>query len=315
MGKSGARAKGNHGGTESPGSSFSRIRQLLSGSNDADPAPLWTPTDTNLLDAQNGPMANLGVSTVDVYTGVRRERRQHVGARRPISRRSSSRTAWSGCRSRAWGGFSQFVRPAHGRGRARSRRRARTTAWSTAGRRSTQLPTIAELPQTMSGQAQLQPDYVAANIKAIAVQRGRDLAVCRCRSDRVRRRRDRRHDRRDFRQRQSVSRRRLGCESYGTGDLNPTNPVDVIEDGPAGSTDEGRAMLENIHDVAPGASLAFDTAGTIGDLTMSQSITALADQPANRTSIVDDVALRRRSDVPGRHDLVRRSTPSSRLRA
>ena len=31
------------------------------------PAPLWTPTDTNLLDAQNGPMANLGTEAVGIY--------------------------------------------------------------------------------------------------------------------------------------------------------------------------------------------------------------------------------------------------------
>ena len=58
-------------------------------------------------------------------------------------------------------------------------------------------------------------------------------------------------------------------ESYGTGDLNPNNPVDVIADGAAGGTDEGRAMLENIHDVAPGANLAFATAEG-GDLRFRQ---------------------------------------------
>ena len=63
-----------------------------------------------------------------------------------------------------------------------------------------------------------------------------------------------RDDRRAFRQRQSIRHGGL-AESYGTGDLNPNNPVDVLQDGPTGSTDEGRAMLENIHDVAPGANL------------------------------------------------------------
>ena len=40
-------------------------------------------------------------------------------------------------------------------------------------------------------------------------------------------------------------------DSYKTGDPDPNNPVKVLQDGPAGSTDEGRAMLENIHDIAP----------------------------------------------------------------
>ena len=54
--------------------SFPRIealeerRLLTGGSNPSDlPAPLWTPTSSNLLDAQNGPMANLGVGLVNVY--------------------------------------------------------------------------------------------------------------------------------------------------------------------------------------------------------------------------------------------------------
>ena len=41
------------------------------------------------------------------------------------------------------------------------------------------------------------------------------------------------------------------ADSYKTGDLNANQPVTVIQDGPAGSTNEGRAMLENIHDIAP----------------------------------------------------------------
>ncbi len=45
---------------------FLEKRQLLTSAEL--PAPLWTPSDpTNLLDAQNGPMANLGVGTVGVY--------------------------------------------------------------------------------------------------------------------------------------------------------------------------------------------------------------------------------------------------------
>src|SRR5262249_23951242 len=45
-------------------------------------------------------------------------------------------------------------------------------------------------------------------------------------------------------------------DSVTTGDL--PNNAQVIEDG-AGGTDAGRAMLEEIHDIAPDASLAFAT--------------------------------------------------------
>ena len=45
-------------------------RRLLTGGGNASstiPAPFWTPTSTNVFDAQNGPMANLGVGVVDIY--------------------------------------------------------------------------------------------------------------------------------------------------------------------------------------------------------------------------------------------------------
>src|SRR5262249_15919550 len=64
-------------------------------------------------------------------------------------------------------------------------------------------------------------------------------------------------------------------------------PVNVLADGPAGSTDEGRAMLENAHDVAPGASLAFNTTGG-SELAMNHAILALANT-AKSNIINDDV--------------------------
>jgi hypothetical protein len=77
------------------------------------------------------------------------------------------------------------------------------------------------------------------------------------------------------------------AESQRTGDL-PASGVQVLQDGPANSTDEGRAMLEVIHDVAPGASLAFNTAAG-GPQAMVQGIDALAGQ-AHAQVIVDDTA-------------------------
>jgi hypothetical protein len=69
-------------------------------------------------------------------------------------------------------------------------------------------------------------------------------------------------------------------------------PVNVLEDGPSNSTDEGRAMLQVIHDVAPHAELAFATAYST-ELQFARNIERLA-EPVGRGGagadvIVDDV--------------------------
>ena len=53
------------------------------------------------------------------------------------------------------------------------------------------------------------------------------------------------------------------------------------------ATDEGRAMLQLIHDVAPGANLAFHTGSVGGDAGLAQAILTLANSGAN--IIVDDL--------------------------
>ncbi len=96
------------------------------------------------------------------------------------------------------------------------------------------------------------------------------------------------------------------AEDVASGDLpgaaNPCaserTPVNVISDDFRGveevpATDEGRAMLQIVHDVAPGASLAFGTAFD-GESAFAQNITKLARPLAQRGAgaqvIVDDVA-------------------------
>ena len=75
------------------------------------------------------------------------------------------------------------------------------------------------------------------------------------------------------------------AESQRTGDL-PATGVDIIQDGPTNGTDEGRGMMEVIHDIAPGASLIFNT-GVYGPQQMATAIQALVQAGAD--VIVDDV--------------------------
>lgn len=72
-----------------------------------------------------------------------------------------------------------------------------------------------------------------------------------------------------------------------TNAAHPT-PVQVLQDYPFGSrSDEGRAMLQIVHDVAPGADLAFRT-GFLGAVDFANGIRAL--EQAGCDVIVDDIS-------------------------
>ncbi|NMM48508.1 S8 family peptidase [Marinigracilibium pacificum] len=75
----------------------------------------------------------------------------------------------------------------------------------------------------------------------------------------------------------------------GTGNPNGYNTdIDVIFDYPYGPTsDEGRAMLQSVHDIAPGAELAF-ASGVISQNSFKVNFKALAASGAN--IICDDIA-------------------------
>jgi len=89
------------------------------------------------------------------------------------------------------------------------------------------------------------------------------------------------------------------ADDVASGDLpgpgNPRNPepVRVLEDAPEGdpfAIDEGRAMLQLVHDLAPGATLCFATAVT-GSVGFAENIRRLAD-PAGGCGadvVVDDI--------------------------
>ena len=149
-----------------------------------------------------------------------------------------------------------------------------------------ELPTIAELPQTMSGQIQYDPIAYASTpeYQGIAYNEAETSLFA------------------DVARSQfnvdgtgvtvgilstSVNQFNGGlAASYKTGDLNPNDPVKIIQDDPNAPTDEGRAMAENIHDIAPGANLQFATA-FINELSFEKNIEAL--QQNGSQIIVDDV--------------------------
>lgn len=71
--------------------------------------------------------------------------------------------------------------------------------------------------------------------------------------------------------------------SVASGDLASVN---VLREGPAGSADEGRAMAEIVHDVAPGAGILFRTA-SLGPTDFAQGIRDLYN--AGARVITDDI--------------------------
>lgn len=75
--------------------------------------------------------------------------------------------------------------------------------------------------------------------------------------------------------------------SIATGDLPPLSRINLLLDGPAGSSDEGRAMMELIYDIAPGTNFAFNTAFVGGIQGFANGIRALS--TAGASVITDDV--------------------------
>jgi hypothetical protein len=70
-------------------------------------------------------------------------------------------------------------------------------------------------------------------------------------------------------------------------------PVEILDDTDSAGKDEGRAMAQIVHDLAPGADLAFATAFA-GEAAFAENIEALAKSPAEGGAgakvVVDDVA-------------------------
>ncbi len=265
-------------------------RRLLSGGSN--PTPIWKPTDPgNLADAQNGPMANLGASAVNIYEAYIQsgDNTSSLTQQFPGVEFQGGNVGLQ-LKMLYGGDFSQFLTQVQDAGMQVSTSSAYYDLVEGFAPIN-DLPALAELGLTQSGQVNYAPVTLATTGNTVPLYQGTayneavtsmSAAAARTQftvdgtgttvgviSD-------------------SVSQYQGGlAASYKTGDLNANNPVNVITDGPAGSTDEGRAMLENIHDIAPGANLAFSAGGN-SVLSMAQSVTALATQ-AHSNVVVDDL--------------------------
>ena len=180
-------------------------------------------------------MANLGVSSVDIYKAYLDSggNTSELAAEFPTI---EFQNGMVGLEVKSLGGdFSQFVSPAHERRHA-DHDDQRYYGLVDGYAPINELPTIAEMPQTMSGEVAVQPDHVPVLIRAKPTTRPRP----RCSptslgpsSTSTARRDDRRHS---DSVNQYTGHRRCDytglAESYGTGDLNPNQPVDVIQDDP-----------------------------------------------------------------------------------
>ena len=263
---------------------FSRLewlegRVLLSGGGGGN--PVWKPTSTNLADVQNGPMANMGQDLIGVYQTFLHSSGDvsQLPAKFPLLQFKGN-SVFVGVNS-GGGDFQQFTSSLTNMG-------MQITASSAyygldeGYMPITQLPTVAQSPLTMSGHPIYKP---VLSYQGTANNEAETTTFS------------------------NVARQQFGVDGTGvtvgvlsdsvnqfnggltgstsTGNL-PTSPgVNVLQDGPAGSTDEGRAMLENIYDIAPGAGLAFATAEG-GDLAFANNIKALANT-AKANVIVDDI--------------------------
>ncbi|MFO0954056.1 MAG: S8 family serine peptidase [Isosphaeraceae bacterium] len=262
-------------------------RQLLDSGGGSTFVPLWKPTSTDIRDARNGPMANMGSNLISVYQTLQQTgSAAQVAAKFPAFQFKNDKILVG---LTAYKEFDQFQASLRNLGMevmSANPTYGLVEGWLPIG----QLPTAAQLPQTLSGSPRIRPfvefqgaaDNQAANSmfapQAISTfgANGSGVTVGVI-SD-------------------SVNQAGGGlAASYATGDL-PNNGVQIltrngaVQDGPTGSSDEGRAMLENIYDIAPGAGLAFATGfvGTLQDF--ADNIRGLASTLGAKV-IVDDLTV------------------------
>ena len=253
-------------------------RRLLAGGTGS--GPTWHPTTQNPYDVQNGPLANLGKDLISVYQEFATYSQN--GGNGPFKSSRASEFLISGTSIgvdvRGFGDFTAFQKSLTTLGMKVTATNAKINIVE-GSIPIAALPQLASLSQVIGAnpiyrpvafQQGVSPNQSDLTLGGPTIRAnygvdgtGQKIGVL---SD-------------------SVNLYAGGlADSVKTGDL-PAN-VQVIQDSPPPSTDEGRAMLEQIHDIAPGASLAFATA-SLGEVSFSNNIQALYN--AGARTIVDDI--------------------------
>ena len=266
-------------------------RQLLAFAGAAPPA--WHPTSQNPLDATNGPLANAGPPLIQVYQDYQNWQIAHNGKPidlfTPSNSQLMTKSGLVGVEVSVYGDTAGMVNALSGA----SVGMYVTTSDSHYGLidgyvSPANLLKLAQFKTTVNGkaagvvslQAMFKPITMGSSTQAVqamqipaALQQypgidgsGVTLGIL---SD-------------------SINQYAGGLNDSVTAGAAPAlSRINVLQDGPAGSEDEGRAMLEVAYDVAPGANFAFHTA-FIDDLNFAQGIKDLSN--AGAQVIVDDVA-------------------------
>jgi hypothetical protein len=254
-------------------------RRLLTGGNPTAP-PTWLPTNGNLLDAQNGPMANLGTDVVKAYG----EYLSYVAAGSKgtftptVTQTVLTKGNTLGIDVRGYGNFTTFENSLISLG---------MTVTATVPKYDyvegyipyANLPKVAELGQTVGGNPIYKPVAFQQGISPNQADVGANIAPARAKFN------------------VDGTGQTVGVlstddgftdglinNSIKSGDL-PSN-VNTIDDS-SGTTDgEGRAMLEQIYDLAPKAGLAYAT-GFNGEASFASNVQKL--YAAGASTIVDDI--------------------------
>lgn len=252
--------------------------------------PYQAPTSTDVADVKNGPMASAGAQLIDVYRDFRKfQRNGGAGSEfsHPLADQVLMLDGRVGVTVRGRGSFDALTARLRQSGAELIFRNPKLNvidAWVPVGqlhdlaidRTIVALNPIYRPVLNKQGSADNQADRVlkADRLRSVYGLDGRGVTIG-VQSD-------------------SVNKFRNGLAgSIATGDLPPTG-ITVINDSPqprndsefGEPTDEGRAMLELIHDIAPKSALAFGTAD-FGIQTFADNIRAL--NAAGAEVIVDDI--------------------------